>query len=505
MASSGPKNFLAFDLGATSGRAILGRLDSGLIKLEELHRFSNDPVTYNGEMHWDAPRLWFEMRRALDIARRQAERIDSIGVDTWGVDYALLGEGGSLIENPWHYRDPRTDGMVEEVTGKVTAERIYDQTGIQFMALNTLYQLYAASRRTPNLLYNAEFLVTMPDLLNYWLTGVVSCEYTIASTTQFLDWRTRGWACDLLQKLDIPTHLLAPIIPPGTEIGRLRTDLGSAHDLAFTTVIAPACHDTGSAVAAVEAGIAGGRKTAFLSSGTWSLLGTEVGAAVVTDQARRLNFTNEGGVGNTIRLLKNITGMWLLEGCRAAWAQAGEPSAREPYTYPQLLEAAAEAPSLKRWINPDAPAFVRPSDMTRAIRNFCRQTDQPEPETPGDFTRTVIESLALKYRFELEQLESLTGTKFDEVRVIGGGSQNAMLNQCTADATGKRVVAGPSEATALGNIVMQMVGRGAVESIAEGREIVSRSFPPTTFLPKPKPGWETAYEDFSHYCRTTAQ
>src|ERR1017187_2767590 len=255
MASSGPKNFLAFDLGATSGRAILGRLESGLIKLEELHRFPNDPVQYNGEMHWDAPRLWFEMRSALDIGRRQAERIDSIGVDTWGVDYALLGEGGSLLENPYHYRDARTDGMVEVVVAQLTAERIYEQTGIQFMALNTLYQLYATSRRTPNLLYNAEFLVTIPDLLNFWLTGVVACEYSIASTTQFLDWRTRSWACDLLNKLDIPTHLLPPIIAPGTEIGRLRPDLASAHDLAFTTVIAPACHDTGSAVAAVAAAL----------------------------------------------------------------------------------------------------------------------------------------------------------------------------------------------------------------------------------------------------------
>ena len=495
MSSSGPKNFLAFDLGATSGRAILGRLDSGLIKLEELHRFPNDPVQYNGEMHWDAPRLWFEMRRALDIARRQAERVDSIGVDTWGVDYGLLGEGGALLENPYHYRDARTDGMVEEVTGKLSAERIYDQTGVQFMALNTLYQLYAASRRTPNLLYNAEFLVTMPDLLNFWLTGVVSCEYSIASTTQFLDWRTKSWACDLLQKLEIPTHLLAPIIAPGTELGRLRPDLASAHDLAFTTVIAPACHDTGSAVAAVEAG----GTTAFVSSGTWSLLGTEVTSAIVTEQARRLNFTNEGGVGNTIRLLKNITGMWLLEGCRNTWTAAGEN-----YTYPQLLEAAADAPPLQRWIDPDAPAFVRPSDMTRAIRTFCKQTDQPEPATPGEFTRTVIESLALKYRYELEQLETLIGTKFEEVRVIGGGSQNTMLNQFTADATGKRVVAGPSEATALGNIVMQMVGRGVVDSIAGAREIVSRSFPPATFLPQPKANWDAVYDDFSHYCRTTA-
>lgn len=474
---------------------MLGRLDSGLIKLQELHRFPNEPVDYNGEMHWDAPRLWFEIRRALDITRRQTERIDSIGVDTWGVDYALLGEGGSLLENPYHYRDARTDGMVDEVTSKVPAEIIYDQTGIQFMALNTLYQLYAANRRTPNLLYNAEFLVTMPDLLNFWLTGIVACEYTIASTTQFLDWRTRLWACDLLQKLDMPTHLLAPIIQPGTEIGHLRPDLASAHDLASTTVIAPACHDTGSAVAAVTAD----GNTAFLSSGTWSLLGTEVSSAVVTDQARRLNFTNEGGVGNSIRLLKNITGMWLLEGCRNAWTSAGEQ-----FSYSQLMQAAAEAPALTRWIDPDAPDFVRPSDMTRAIRDFCNASGQPEPVTPGDFTRTVLESLALKYRYELEQLEMLTGRKIEKVRVIGGGSQNAMLNQFTADATGKAVISGPAEATALGNIAMQMVGGGAVDSIAEAREIVSRSFPPTNFSPQLASAWDSAYEAFSDYCRNAA-
>ena len=495
MAANGPTNYLAFDLGATSGRAILARLDSGRLNLEELHRFSNDAVNYNGELHWDAPRLWFEMRRALDIARRQAERIDSIGVDTWGVDYGLVGEGGSLLESPYHYRDARTDGVVEKVIAEVTAERIYEQTGVQFMALNTLYQLYAASKRSPNLLYNAEFLLTMPDLFNFWLTGVVASEYTIASTTQFLDWRTKSWACDLLSKLEIPTHLLPPIIQPGTEIGRLRTDLASAHDLPFTTVIAPACHDTGSAVAAVEAG----GTTAFLSSGTWSLLGTEVPSAVVTERARQLNFTNEGGVGNTIRLLKNITGMWLLEGCRNAWTAQGQE-----YSYSQLLEAAAQAEPLARWIDPDAAAFVRPSDMTRAIRQFCKDSDQPAPETPGEFTRTVMESLALKYRYCLEQLESLAGTKFDTVRVIGGGSQNSMLNQFTADATGKRVIAGPSEATALGNIVMQMVGRGAVNSIAEGREIVSRSFPPRTFEPEPCSHWDQAYGGFSRYCRLQA-
>lgn len=495
MAANGPTNFLAFDLGATSGRAILARLDSGRLNLEELHRFPNDPLSYNGELHWDAPRLWFEMRRALDIARRQADRIESIGVDTWGVDYAFLGESGSLLENPYHYRDARTDGLVEKVIGEVTAERIYEQTGVQFMALNTLYQLYAASRRTPNLLYNAEFFVTMPDLLNFWLTGIVSCEYTIASTTQFLDVRTKSWACDLLDTLGIPTHFLAPIISPGTELGRLRTDLASAHDLAFTTVIAPACHDTGSAVAAVEAG----GKTAFLSSGTWSLLGTEVPSPIVTERARQLNFTNEGGVGDTIRLLKNITGMWLLEGCRNAWAAQGKE-----YSWTELLEAAAEAKPLARWIDPDAPAFVRPSDMTRAIRQFCSQTDQPAPETPGEFTRTVLESLALKYRYVLEQLESLIGTRFEVVRVIGGGSQNTMLNQFTADATGKLVIAGPQEATALGNIVMQMVGRGAVESIAAGREIVSRSFPPRTFEPEPRSNWDVVFDAFSCYCRTQA-
>ena len=465
---SGARTFLAFDLGAGSGRAILGRLDSGVLAIEEIHRFANEPVRYNGELHWDAPRLWLEMRRALKIA----PELDAIGVDTWGVDYALLGERGTLLENPYHYRDARTEGVMERVGQR---DEIYDTTGIQLMPINTLYQLCAAYERTPRLIEQAESLVTMPDLFHFWLTGKVACEYTNATTTQLLDWRTGDWARGLMRKLGLPTHFLAPMIAPGTPLGQFGTAM----------VVAPACHDTGSAVAAVNAS----GRTAFLSSGTWSLLGTEIPAPIVTLEARRLNFTNEGGVGGTIRLLKNITGLWLLEGCRGEWS------------YEQLLAAAAEAAPLEHLIDPDSPAFVRPASMTEAIARYCERTEQAAPASPGAYTRAIFESLALKYRLVLGQLESITGVRYEAIRVIGGGSQNAMLNQFTADATGCRVLAGPAEATALGNLMMQMVGTGAVASIEEGREMIARSFPERVFEPRPSSAWKHAYRRFEAYCR----
>lgn len=483
---------LAFDLGASSGRAILGRFRDGRLSIDELHRFRNDPIAYNGELHWNLPALWSEMQTALDrLATHGVERLDSLGVDTWGVDYALLGEHGALLENPYHYRDARTDGLMEEVTRRLSRERIYSVTGIQFMPINTLYQLYAAARRTPNLLTTAEALVTIPDLLNYWLTGKVACEYTNASTTQFLDSKTRCWAATLLRDLDIPTHFLSPIVAPGTVLGGLLPDIARRPALAVTAVVAPACHDTGSAVAAVRAG----GKTAFLSSGTWSLLGTEVTTPIATPEALRLNFTNEGGVCGTVRLLKNITGLWLLEGCRKDWERQGQAM-----EWPALLAAAASVPPFRHVIDPDDPCFVRPEAMTEAINAYCHRTDQPAPATPGAFFRTVLESLTLKYRLVLEELESLTATRFDVIRVIGGGSQNDLLNQFTADATGRVVLAGPAEATALGNLVMQMVGMGMVASLDEARELIERSFPPRRFEPADTAKWEGAYSKLQSYC-----
>jgi rhamnulokinase len=482
------RSFVAIDLGATSGRLMLSRFEKGRLSLREVHRFPNQPVSYNRELHWDMPRIWSEIQeglRALDGFG--VGHVESIGVDTWGLDYALLGQGGSLIENPYHYRDSRTDGVMERVCARAGAARIYAQTGIQFMPINTLYQLCAAYERTPRLLEAADALVTVPDLLNFWLTGVLACEYTNASTTQFLAQDTKLWAIDLLRELGLPTHFLTRVIPPGTVLGGLAEGVADAAALARTNVIAPACHDTGSAIASIRAS----GDTAFISSGTWSLLGTEVPRAFVSGASRELNFTNEGGVCGTVRLLKNITGLWLLEGCRKKWTAEGRD-----WSWADLLAMGERAPSSRSLIDPDDAAFVRPADMTAAIDEFCRSTGQPVPSEPGHYVRTVLESLALKYRRVLEQLECVTGTTFRTIRVIGGGARNDMLNRLTAGVTGRTVIAGPVEATALGNIAMQMLASGAAGSLDEARDVIERSEPPARFEPAGD-AWDIVYSDFT--------
>jgi rhamnulokinase len=496
-----PHTLLAFDLGATSGRAIAGRFQNdGRLTIQELHRFPNEPVgvwdDHGGSLHWDILSVWAQMRAALaSLPSQGIDRLDSIGVDTWGVDYALLGEGYVLLENPYHYRDRRTDGVMDRVIARLGRDKIYGITGIQFMPINTLYQLVAADKRTPDLLSSANALVTIPDLLNYWLTGRVACEYTNATTTQFLDSSTHQWSRELLGTLGLPVHFLAPVIEPGTVLGSLVRDLARLPGLSATKVVAPACHDTGSAVAAVRAG----GDTAFLSSGTWSLLGTEVSEAVAGPDAQRLNFTNEGGVCGTVRLLKNITGMWLLEGCRKSWERAGRS-----YEWDALLGMSAPEPPFRHLVDPDDASFTRPDDMTAAVALYCTRTGQSAPETPGAFVRAVLESLALKYRVVLEQLESLTGIGVKQIRVIGGGSQNALLNQFTADATGRTVIAGPAEATALGNLAMQMVGMRMVESLDAARDLIEHSFPPRRFEPAGSAAWDDAYRSFKDLLKTTS-
>ena len=484
-------HFLAFDLGAESGRAIVGRLRANLLDLREIHRFANEPVRQNGALQWDILRLWLEMRRSLE--RLEGTQIDGIGVDTWGCDYALVGEHGDLVQNPFHYRDSRTDGIMESVFKRVPADEIYAVTGIQFLPFNTLYQLYAACQRTPKLIDAATTLLTIPDLLNYWLTGSVVAEYTNATTTQFVDARTRCWAKGLLEALDLPVRLLPPVVEPGTVLGRLKGDVCAA--LAGTPVVAPACHDTGSAVASV----AGGRHRAFLSSGTWSLLGAEVPAPVITARSRELNFTNEGGVSGTTRLLKNIAGMWLLQACRQAWASQGHS-----YSYEELLAAAAdERLAFKVLFDPDHAAFLHPPSMIEAIAAYCRETSQPAPEGVGGYTRAILESLAFKYRFVIECLKELTGHDIEEIQIVGGGSRNHLLNQFTADATGCTVLAGPIEATALGNITLQMVGSGTVSSLDEARQIIERSFPVERFGPGDRARWDSHYRRFQQYLELT--
>ena len=484
------RQYLAFDLGAESGRAIAARLDGGELTVREVCRFANEPVRQNGALHWDVLRLWLEMTRTLTAAG--GTRFDSVAVDGWGVDYALIGEGGNLLENPYHYRDLRNEGMMAQVFERVHAERIYAVTGIQFLQINTLFQLYAACRHTPKVIDAAEALVTIPDLFNFWLTGELACEYTNATTTQFVDAAKRSWAIRLLDEIGLPTRLLQPIVQPGTIVGSIRAAVGA---LEGTPVVAPACHDTASAVASVPVGA----HTAFLSSGTWSLLGTEVRSPVMTAKARDLNFTNEGGVCGTIRLLKNINGLWLLQACRHAWKAEGSVE-----SYDDLVAAAADPRlAFASLIDPDHATFLNPADMPSAIAAFCRQTAQPEPSSRAAITRTILESLALKYRLVLDWLEELTGERITELRIIGGGSRNRLLNQLAADATGRTVLAGPVEATALGNVAMQAIATGAVSSLDEARRIIDASFPADRFEPMMPERWEAPYRRFLDYVEFT--
>ena len=488
MPKSQQKSFLAFDLGAESGRAVLAHVESGVINIQEVHRFSNDPVEYGGALHWDVPRLWFEMRRSLSSLGEVV--LGGIGVDAWGVDYALLGERGELLQNPYHYRDKRTDGLMELVFDKISKQEIYRKTGIQFMQINTLFQLLAAKRDTPELLKAARTLVTIPDLFHYWLTGKPVCEFTNATTTQMVDPRTRTWALGLMEKLGLPRGLPANIVEPGTVVGTLSEKLALHPTLKGTPVIVPASHDTGSAVAAVVARSG----TAFLSSGTWSLVGTELDSPLITSETLRLNFTNEGGVCGTTRFLKNVMGLWMLQCCRQSWATRGKV-----YDYAQLMELASQEIPFEHLVDPNDESFLHPGDMPRAIGAFCVKTEQPKPIRPGAFVRTVLESLAFKYRQVILDLERLTCEPIRQIRIIGGGSKNRLLNQFTADATGRPVLAGPAEATALGNIGMQLLATGVASSLAEVRASIDRSFATEVFEPRDTDKWERHVARFQQY------
>ena len=482
--------YLAFDLGAESGRALIGRFEAGVLSVEEIHRFANEPVRYNGELHWDAARLWWEMQKAMSMtAANHAAKFDGIGLDTWGVDYALLGEGGTLLENPYHYRDSRNDGIPDRVFSIVPRNEVFARTGIQIMAINTLYQVYAAHLKTPRLLELGRYLISIPDLFNFWLTGVIVSEFTIATTTQYYDPRQGRWSTELFSKLGLPTHLFPAMVQPGTVIGPLLPEVAKEVGISQCPVIAPACHDTGSAFAAA------GGPSAFISSGTWSLLGTEVKTPVINAEAERLNFTNEGGVCGTFRLLKNISGLWLLQRCRHDWQLKGQD-----YSYSELCDLARSKPAFRSLVDPDHDSFMRPLIMTEAIDRFCTMTGQPLPQDPPAYTRAILESLALKYRVTLNHLERLTGTSYDEIHVVGGGSRNVLLNQFTAEATARRVVAGPVEATALGNLGMQMLATGAVTSLDEVRKVIAQSYPVQVFEPTEADKWQEPVTRFEQIC-----
>jgi rhamnulokinase len=482
------KNFVAFDFGAESGRAMLASFDGERIILQEAHRFPNVPVRVRGSLHWDALRLFDEIQRGLAQIARDHSEIAGIGVDTWGVDFALLGRDDELLGNPFHYRDERTIGMMEAVFQRVPRETVFDHTGIQFMEINTLYQLFAMQTQHAPALENATTFLMMPDLLNFWLTGRKVCEFSNATTTQCYDPRAKNWAFDLLQTLEIPTALFPEIIAPGTVLGALDARVAEQVGLQNVMVVAPACHDTGSAVAAVPAQE---DAHAWLSSGTWSVLGTSVREPVINAASLRFNFTNEGGVNDTFRLSKNLSGLWIVQECRRAWRSAGQD-----LSYADLVALAERAPAFRSLIDPDDGLFLRPGDMPARIAEYCADTNQPVPQDHGAVIRGALESLALKYRVQLERLEMLLGKTLDVIHIVGGGTQNKLLSQFAADATGRYVMTGPIEATALGNVLMQMLALGDIASLEQGRHIIRQSFDVLTFEPRTRAVWDDAYERF---------
>lgn len=476
--------YLAFDLGASGGKAVLGTLEGQRLTLEGVYRFPNGPTQICGRLHWNVVGLFHEVVAGLSRAAERAPRLDGIGIDTWGVDYALLSASGELLGLPYHYRDARTAGMMEEAFRHVPRAEIYRATGIQFMALNTVYQLMAASRREPELLESAARLLFMPDLLHYWLTGVAQSEYTIASTSQLFRADGTGWASELIEALGLPRHIFPPVVPPGTFVGPLLDEVRASAALEPTTVIAPACHDTAVAVAAVPASR---ENWAYLSSGTWSLLGVELDRPICSAAALAHNFTNEGGIAGTRRFLTNAAGLWLVQECRRAWTHGDDAP-----DYSELADMAARAPALRCLVDPDDPCFAAPGDMPSRIREYCGRTGQSPPDNRGAIVRCVLDSLALKYAHNLRVIEEVTGRAVEVVHVVGGGARNELLCQLTADALERPVVTGPAEAAAVGNVLIQALATGRISSIAEGRAIVAGSTELRTYEPQPNAAWREA-------------
>jgi rhamnulokinase len=483
------KSVIAVDFGAESGRVMAVHFDGEEMRLEELHRFPNTAVTINNTIHWDFLRLWNDIQTGIE--KGKALHPASIGVDTWGVDFGLLDREGKLIGNPVHYRDGRTANMMPLAFSKVPQAEIFAQTGIQFMPINTLYQLLSLVESQSPQLQIAETFLTAPDLLNYWLTGIKVCEFSNATTTQLFNPTTGDWASGMMAKIAIPTHIFPEIVQPGTQLGHYEG----------IPVIAPACHDTGSAVAAVPA-VAVPTQTqdfAYISSGTWSLVGLEVEQPILTAEALTANVTNEGGVYGTYRLLKNVMGLWILQQCRATWAEG-----KREYTYDELVDMAKEAEPLSAVFNPNDPIFLAPGDHPNHIRQICRQTNQPLPQTPGAVIRCVLESLALAYREVLEQVTATSASSAQAVanrqvsvlHIVGGGSQNELLNQMTADATGLSVIAGPVEATVIGNALVQLIALGELANLTQARQIVAGMAELKHYEPQETAVWDEAYSRF---------
>ncbi|MEW9669361.1 rhamnulokinase [Ammoniphilus sp. 3BR4] len=481
-------SILAFDLGASSGRVILGRLIDRRMEVEEIHRFSNDPVQVGDRLHWDILRLFHEIKQGLLKVKHQGVSPQSLAIDSWAVDFGLIGKNGELLGNPYHYRDPHTDGVMEQLFAEIPKSEIFDRTGIQFLSFNTIFQLYALKKSDSPLLREADSFLMIPDLLRYFLTGEMANEFSNATTTQLFNPTLGKWDVQLIRQLGIPDSWFGPIVHPGASVGKLRTSIGSELGVGEIPVYAVAEHDTGSAVAAVPALE---RPFAYLSCGTWSLMGTEVQQPVINELALELNFTNEGGVGETYRLLKNIMGLWILQESRREWEREGMN-----YSFPELVKMAEQAPAFAAMIDPDDPRFLHPGDMPSRIRQYCRQTGQPVPEGRGAIVRCILESLALKYRYVLGLTERLSGQRFNGLHMVGGGIHNTLLCQWTANAIGKPVWAGPAEASAIGNLAVQWLAQGEFSDIWEARRVIRESFPVSMYDPEQRDEWENAYGRF---------
>lgn len=477
--------YLACDLGAESGRLMLGRLNHGRLSLEEVHRFSNTPIRKRGSLLWDIPKLFSELLTGLKKAAAFKSPIASISCDSWGLDYVLLDTKGRLIEPTYHYRDQRCMAGTKKVLEKVPWETVFGETGIQFMNINTLFQLGAED---PARLAKADKLLLIADAFHFLLSGQAKAERSLASTSQLYNPSARDWSSLLLNELNLRPTLFPEIVPPGTVLGTLLPKLAKQTGLPEIKVVATCSHDTGAAVAAVPAT---GKNWAYLSSGTWSLMGVERAEPIINFHSRQLNFTNEIGYGDTVRLLKNIVGLWIVQECRRYWAARGED-----YDYAMLTHFASTSPGFVSLINPADPRFVTPDDMPEKIAAYCQETEQPVPQTPGAVTRCVLESLALQYRRTLGQLEQLTGEKIERLHIVGGGSQNSVLNHYTANALQIPVVIGPVEATALGNVMLQAIALGHLPSLEAGRKCIQSSFPVTTIQPTNKDAWNQAYKRF---------
>jgi rhamnulokinase len=479
-------HFVAVDLGASSGRLVVGHWDGRRFSLDELHRFPHAGVNLHGNLYWDAPRLWSEVQTGLTKYRlRFAGPPAGIAVDAWGVDFALLDRSDRLLDNPSHYRDPRTNGIPQRLFQRVPEADLYAATGVQTLQINTLFQLYSMVLARDPRLESAETLLMIPDLFNFFLGGVKAVEFTEASTTEMFNHAARDWHRGLLRAISIPDRILPPVVAPATILSNVSRGVLDLCGFSKTfPVIAVASHDTASAVASIPNLDS---NSAFISSGTWSLMGVELDAPIATSRARELRFTNEGGCGNSTLLLRNLTGLWLLQECLRQWQQQGHA-----YTWDDLIAAAAAAQPFRSLIYPDAHQFLAPADMLQAIRAFCQSTAQPVPQSVGDVARCCFESLSLSYGSTRNALQSLTSREIRTLRVVGGGCLNQFLCQMTADACGCNVVGGPVEASALGNVMLQAVATGALPDVAAGRAAIGESLDCLSYAPHPGDGWSAA-------------